>query len=116
MSVAQDTADALPDEFDPSTALWATALLSFGVGDVATTHVGLKQSGIHEGNPAARGVLDAGGTPAMIVVKVAVFLAAYAAYNQAPEDHRIGIPMGLALLGVAVVYHNLATIQEAVNA
>jgi uncharacterized membrane protein len=95
--------------------MWAVAVLTFGAGDVATTHLGLQQEGVEEAHPLSEEVLGVGGSAGMVVVKVAAFMAAYAAYNRVDEDYRVGIPLGLALLGSFIVVNNLAVIQEAVG-
>lgn len=113
MSVAEQTADALPEGLDPEKALWAGALLTFGVGDVATTHIGLQQPGVEEEHPLSEAVLGVGGSEAMVGVKALVFAAAWVGYQKTPEDYRAGIPLGLLLLGLFIVANNAAVIQEA---
>ena len=93
--------------------LWGAAVATFGVGDILTTHYGLTLDGVNEDNPVAEAFLDAGGTEAMVTVKVVVFLAAFVAYHNVPEEYADGIPLGLALLGAWVVWHNTAIISEA---
>lgn len=97
-------------------ALWAAAGLLFGVGDIVTTNIGLQQDDVHEGNPVAAGVLGLGGTPAMVATKLVVFCAAFWGYRAAPEEYRMGVPLGLALLGAFIVAHNYRVIQASEGA
>ncbi|AAY24941.1 ORF 15 [Haloarcula hispanica virus SH1] len=113
MSVTEETVEHLPEGFDPETAAWAVALLTFGIGDVATTHVGLQLDGVEEEHPLSEKVLGVGGTEAMIGVKAVAFALAWVAYQRTPEEYRAGIPIGLALLGVYIVANNAAVLQEA---
>jgi len=113
MSAAEATADVLPADLDPETALWVGALLTFGVGDVATTHIGLQQEGVEESHPLSEVVLGVGGSEAMVAVKALAFGVAWVGYQRTPEEYRAGIPLGLLLLGLFIVANNAAVIQEA---
>lgn len=92
---------------------WAAAIAFYGVGDVVTTHQGLQEAGVYEAHPIADRVLEGAGTEGMIAVKIGVFLIAWAAYNRVPEPHRVGIPLGLALLGLVIVANNINVIAQA---
>lgn len=107
--MADDSALSLP----PERVIWAAALLTFGVGDVATTHVGLQQQGVEESHPLSEAVLGVGGSEAMVGVKISVFMAAWAVYQNTPREYRAGIPLGLLLLGSYIVANNMWVIQEA---
>lgn len=87
---------------------WAIALAAFGVGDVVTTVVGIALLGATESAPLAAAVIDSFGLAALVVHKAGVFAVAAAVYLVAPRPSRIGIPLGLATLGVAVVAWNLS--------
>lgn len=98
---------------DVESGLWAAAVALYGVGDIVTTDYGLKSDAIHEGNPVAATILGIGGTPGMVLTKVVVLYVAFWAYSNAPEEHRVGIPLGLALLGGAIVLNNYQVVQAA---
>lgn len=90
-------------------ALWAAALATFVAGDAATTHVGVAL-GASEAHPLSDVVLSLGGTPAMLLVKLAAVAGLYCLYRASPRDWRVGVPLGLALLGSAVVGWNAAVV------
>lgn len=92
---------------------WTWAVLTYGLGDVLSTHHGLQYDLVEESHPLSEAVLELGGTEAMIAVKILVFLAAYAGYSLTPEDWRVGIPIGLALLGTVIVANNAVVIAAA---
>jgi len=112
MSTVQ-TPGPITAEVDPEVALWVGALLLFGIGDVATTQAGLQLSDVEERHPLSEAVLGMGGSEGMVAVKAGVFAVAWAAYNRSPEEYRMGIPLGLVLLGAFIVANNLLVIQEA---
>lgn len=91
--------------------MWGLAILTFGVGDIYTTSIGLQQAAINESNPAAKTVLNHFGTGGMIFTKAAVFGASYIAYKNIDDTSKSGIPIGLSLLGAGVTLHNASLIQ-----
>lgn len=96
---------------DKSDAMWYTSLATFGVGDVVTTYIGMKQRGVEEGHPLLDAVIEDSGVAGMVGMKAMAFALAGAAYSQVSEDHRIGIPIGLTLLGSYATIHNTRTIM-----
>lgn len=94
-------------------ALWASSVALFGVGDAVTTAAGLRESTITEGNPISKRVLEEGGTAAMIGWKALVLGGFFAASRHAPPEWRVGIPLGLTLLGGGVTAFNTAQIIRA---
>jgi len=87
-------------------ALWVVALLLYGVGDLVTTTVGLGQQGIVEIGPVAGPVVDAYGTRGLVVLKSGTLAASYAVWRLVPQPHRVGIPLGLVGVGLAVTSWN----------
>lgn len=102
----------------PSTEarLWGYALATYGLGDVATTKYGMELRGVNEAHPVSAGILDSSGFEGMVATKAAVLFAAYLVYRAAPPEHRVGIPIGLGLLGTAIVANNTAVISQALDA
>jgi hypothetical protein len=94
-------------------ALWLFAVLTFGVGDLATTAVGLAAPGVVEGNPLAVALLERSTLGALVALKGGFLLAAFAAWRVVPAPHRVGIPLGLATVGVAVTGWNLHVVVAA---
>ena len=90
--------------------LWIVALLLYGFGDLVTTIVGLSQQGIVEVGPVAQPVLNAYGTPGLVVLKSGMLAGSYAAWQVVPQPHRLDIPLGLTIVGIAVTAWNTALI------
>lgn len=87
--------------------LWVVAIAFFGVGDVVTTSTGLRMAAVHEAGPVSGVFLDRYGPSSMIVVKFTLFGGFYTLWKISPRDYRAGVPLGLAILGVCVVWWNL---------
>ncbi|MDX1746826.1 MAG: hypothetical protein R3324_12875 [Halobacteriales archaeon] len=90
--------------------LWVLMVLFFCVGDLVTTHVGLSMPGIVEAGPLVGPVLEAYGPAAMVVMKGATVALFYGLYRVVPEPHSLGVPLGLAVVGVLVTAWNLVVI------
>jgi hypothetical protein len=93
---------------------WALGVASFGVGDVATTAVGVGLVGLPEASPVAALAIAHQGLPALAALKVAALAGSYAVWRVVPAPHRVGVPLGLAVLGVAVTAWNLRALAAAV--
>lgn len=91
----------------PQLWLWLSAIALFALGDAVTTHYGLLW-GAYEANSAVVSVVERAGVAGILAIKAVVCGGAYAAYRLLPSRHAVGIPMGLSLLGSAVVTWNLA--------
>jgi uncharacterized membrane protein len=92
--------------------IWYVAFLTWGVGDIVTTHIGLQEQGIVESNPIAEAIYDAAGTPGMMIVKLLLLLIALEIYRVHPDDYRKGIPIGFALLGIVIVINNVLVLTD----
>lgn len=87
--------------------LWAAAVLSYGVGDTATTLFGLGADGVAEAGPIAGAVVEQVGPGGLLLVKVGSFAAFYVAWRVLPSPRRLGVPLALTVVGVAVTLWNL---------
>lgn len=95
---------------------WFLAVLAFGLGDAVTTLLGFNV-GLVETSPLYQGLeTETDPVPVVFGMKIVVFGLAYLSYRYAPRDARIGIPIGLALLGSAVTIYNSALILLLVTA
>lgn len=90
--------------------LWLAAIAFFGVGDVLTTGIGLGMDGIREVGPLTSVVIEQYGLFSMVATKTGILCSSYALWTVTPRPSRIGIPLGLAGLGIAVVGWNLFVI------
>jgi hypothetical protein len=89
--------------------LWLIAVLFFGVGDVVTTGIGLDLTGVSEIGPL-RSVILRHGVFAIVGLKLVTFAACYVLWRVVPRPHAVGVPLGLALLGVPVTGWNVAVL------
>jgi hypothetical protein len=93
--------------------LWLVSVLAFGVGDVVTTGVGVGMDGIVEAGPVAAHLLQRYSFGALLLLKLAVLYVAFAAWRVVPDPYRVGIPAGLALVGVVATSWNLSVLVAA---
>lgn len=90
-------------------AVWLAALLLFGVGDVATTSVGLGIDGITESSPLAPLIVE-WGLVAMVGLKLAVFAGCYLVWARLSRPYDLSAPLGLAVLGAFVTGWNVVIV------
>lgn len=98
--------DAVAVLEDATTELWLIALVAFGIGDVVTTMVGLSAGHLAEVGPFVAPVIDEYGVAALVVLKTAAFGIAGMLWWYTPRPHAVGVPLGLASLGVLVTGWN----------
>lgn len=91
-------------------SLWAAGAGLYGPGDLGTTWAGLRL-GATERHPAAAQAIGDFGPWILVpwtIAALGLFAAAYVALQG--RDWRVGIPIGLAVIGAAIVANNLAVI------
>lgn len=94
----------------PNGLAWGLGILTFGIGDTATTIYGIKTAGVIEANRLALILISEFTIWALIPVKFLFILLALLAWYYIPEPHNFGIPLGLATLGTAVLGWNIAVL------
>lgn len=92
---------------------WAAALLTYGLGDVTTTAIGLSV-GATEMNPVIGEVLAAFGIAGFVGVKAIEFGAGYAIYRRAPGRYAVAVPVYIAAVGAFAVAWNLQIFVEVI--
>lgn len=97
------------------TRLWGVAVAFFGVGDVVTTSFGLRMDGVYEAGAVTGVLLEQYGLASMLVVKIALLTVFYLLWRSTARPHRVGVPLGLAILGVIVVWWNLSVKLVAIH-
>lgn len=95
---------------DSERFLWLVAVAFFGIGDLLTTVAGLHLEQVIEAGPVVADVIAVHGVPAMVALKLAVFAICYGLWRVVPAPHRVGVPLGLAMLGVLVTIWNVGII------
>ncbi|ELY96585.1 hypothetical protein C482_15703 [Natrialba chahannaoensis JCM 10990] len=105
----------------PSSMLWLVAVLTYGVGDLVTTAVGLRCAQIEEGMPVARRLLgdppSAWGVARFGLFKAVLFtvfyLGAVAVARFAPGTRvDLLVPVVITVVGVAAVGNNVRVIRQ----
>lgn len=91
-----------PDDWQ----LWLLAVLCFGIGDVATTAVGLHVTGVVEVHPLAADGFERAVIASAIGLKAVAFGGCYLLWRLTPRPHCVGVPLGLTVLGTAVTLWN----------
>ena len=87
--------------------LWILTVAFFVFGDLVTTAVGVASGGIAEAGPIAAPIIHRYGFLSMIPLKLVVMGLAFSLWKLVPSPARIGIPLGLATVGVLVTGWNL---------
>lgn len=90
--------------------LWAAGIALFVVGDLATTGLGLTVPGLREAGPLTGPVLRAAGPAAVLGLKLLALAGAYVVWRIAPSPSRIGVPLGLVVVGGWTVGWNLSVV------
>lgn len=96
--------------------LWVVAVVFFGIGDLATTSIGLNIAGVVEVGPVVASLTQQHGVGAVVVLKLALFCAGYLAWKSTPRPQRVGVPLGLSLLGLVVTAWNVRVLMIALPA
>lgn len=101
-------------EFDDKAGsdAWKYAAATFGLGDVITTAAGLQHPEVVEAHPLSKMVLGEYGPLGMVAVKAGALGLGYLAYKNIDRERRIGIPIGLGILGSYIVVNNLNVLMK----
>jgi hypothetical protein len=102
--------DPLAPLLDHQRAVWVVAVLAYGVGDLATTTVGLSLGRVAEAGPLATRVLARWGWPGLVGLKTVVLAAFFALWYAVRTPGRVAVPLALAVVGVGVTLWNLVVI------
>ena len=105
-------------EFEEDTRgrLWASATLTFGVGDLVTTLVGIALLGAVEANPLPAAIINEVGLWILVPLKALSLLAFAALYLTAPREWRVGVPIALTLVGLLILANNLHVLARLATA
>jgi hypothetical protein len=90
-------------------------VFTFGVGDLATTLVGFGVAGVTEVGPVAGPLLSRLGPAGAVGLKFAAFAVSYGLWRLVPRPYAVGIPLGLAVVGVGVTCWNLVVVSLALS-
>lgn len=88
-------------------ALWTLAVATYGIGDAATTIYFVATTPALEYNPVVAAVIDRAGLWALVPWKAAAMTLFYGLYRITPATYRVGVPIGLVVLGCVLTAWNL---------
>ena len=91
--------------------LWVAAVLLYGIGDTATTFLGLSTGGAAEAGPVAGPFIHAYGPVALLGIKAVVFVLFYVAWQGLRTPGRTAVPLALAVVGGLVTTWNLLVLS-----
>lgn len=77
-----------------------------------TTAYGLERAGATEQNETGQAVIQETGYGGMAVWKAVAIGAFFGLEAVVPEPHSVGVPVGLATLGVGTVLYNTSVIAQ----
>ncbi|EMA70025.1 hypothetical protein [Halorubrum kocurii] len=107
-----DIDDRLIPNWSPQ-ALWTLAVAFFVVGDLLTTSIGVSSGQIAEVGPLGEPIVSRYGIPGMVALKLVVVGCSRLAWRLAPTPDRIGIPLGLVVVGILVTFWNFFVVLSA---
>lgn len=87
-------------------ALWGLAVAFYGVGDLLTTLVGLHGGRAAEAGVVASALVEGYGTAAVVPLKLGSLVLLYLLWRAVPRPHSVGVPLGLAALGLLLTAWN----------
>lgn len=89
-----------------SALLWGLALLSFGLGDLATSLVGISLGMAREASPIIAPLVADFGLPVLVLAKGSMLALSYLGWSVTPTPYDSAIPLGLVAIGVPVTVWN----------
>lgn len=97
---------------------WVVAVLAYGIGDYLTTVIAVRRYSVVEANPVVRRLLSREPGPVgFAVLKLATLGVCFAGFLAiADSPIAIGIPIAIAVLGLAVTLSNLRAIANSQSA
>jgi len=86
--------------------LWKLAAAFYGAGDLLTTLVGLHSGRATETGVVASVLVEGYGVASVVPLKLGSLLLFYLLWRAVPRPHAVGVPIGLAALGVLLTAWN----------
>lgn len=91
---------------------WLVAVLFYGIGDYVTTVVAVRRADVVEANPAVTALLSEQPSPlGFAVLKAGALIVCFLGFLAiADTPLAVGVPAGIAVLGLFVTLSNVRTI------
>lgn len=90
--------------------LWLTAITFFVIGDILTTAVGLTYGGVAEAGPIVGALIRNYGLVVLVPMKALSLGIAYVLWRFVPAPYAVGVPLGLATLGILATGWNIGVL------
>lgn len=94
----------------PKSILWIGVIILFVILDTVLTYYGIYVVGLVEGNSLPKVLLHRYSYLGLILIKLLFTMSAYCVYRRMGAHKRIGIPIGLFVVGLVAVVWNLYVI------
>lgn len=91
-------------------ALWTVALLGYGVGDLATTLIGLATGRGAEAGPVAAELVAEFGLLALVALKLSSLATFYLTWRLVAWPFRVAVPLAVAGVGLVVTVWNVVVL------
>lgn len=95
---------------DLTSEIWVVVLVAFGAFDVALTAAAVGTGVAAEAHPLVREGIRQFGLVVLPVWKAVLLVGFYLLYRATPRPYDVGVPLGLAIVGVAVGVWNVAVV------
>jgi hypothetical protein len=99
---------------DITRTYWGAALLFFGILDVLITMIAVGGGIAGEANPLVDAVIRRYSVLVLPVLKTTSIGIFYLLYRTVPSPYSIGVPLGLTVLGMAVVTWNVIVVLQTI--
>ncbi|WP_435194977.1 DUF5658 family protein [Natronomonas sp. EA1] len=93
-----------------SRRLWVAAVLTYGVGDLVTTYIGLATDRGAEAGPIAGAFVGSHGYLGLVVLKLLTFGLFYLVWRVAHTRGKIAVPLAVTLVGTVVTLWNTSVL------
>lgn len=92
---------------ETSSVLWGLSIAFYGIGDLLTTATTELWGTLAEGSPVVWIVIQSNGLAGLVLLKLGVFVVAYAIWHLVGHPHNVGVPLALAIIGVTLTTWNM---------
>lgn len=95
------------DFYFNSKVFWVSGILLFGLGDFSTTVLGLYTKSLTEVNLIPNIIYNMLGVFGLLLIKIITLFVFYLFWKMSPKKYRIGIPIGITIVGIVITTWNL---------
>lgn len=93
--------------------LWVVAVVTYGVGDTATTLVGLTSGRVTEAGPIAATLVGSYGPLGFVALKLGTLALFFVAWYALRSPSRAAVPLAVAVAGAIISGWNIVVLANA---